>query len=67
MCSPFWRRYLIENPTSTAEIINTFIDEQRTVSKINPSKSETLLVFQKNNRNMYSTMNAVYVNAVQHH
>ena len=37
--------------------------------KFNPSKSESLLVSRKNNRNMHLPliMNAVYINEVQHH
>ena len=35
--------------------------------KFNPSKSESLLVSQKSNSNMYSIMNAVCINEVQHH
>ena len=37
--------------------------------KFNPSKSESLLVSRKNNRNMHPPliMNAVHINEVQHH
>ena len=45
------------------------MDSEKWLVKFYPSKSESLLVFRKNNRNMHPPfiMNAVHINEVQHH
>ena len=65
---------IVDNPISAAEMINTDLETihrwaEKWLVKFNPSKSESLLVSQKNSRNMHPplTMNAVYINEVQHH
>ena len=67
--------YIIaDNPISAAEMINTDLETihrwaEKWLVKFNPSKSESLLVSRKNNRNMHPPliMNAVHINEVQHH
>ena len=65
---------IVDKPTSAAEIINTDLETiyrfaEKWLVKFNPLKSESLLVSQKNNRNMHPPLiiNAVYINKVQHH
>ena len=64
---------IVDNPVSAAEMINTDLETTHRwgewLVKFNPSKSESLLVAWKNNRNMHPPliMNAVYINDVQHH
>ena len=65
---------IVDNPISAAEMINTDLETihrwaEKWLVKFNPSKSESLLVSRKNNRNMHPPliMNTVYINEVQHH
>ena len=65
---------IVDNPISAAEMINTDLETihrwaEKWLVKFNPSKSESLLVSRKNNRNMHPPlmMNAVTINEVQHH
>ena len=65
---------IVDNPISAAEMINTDLETihrwaEKWLVKFNPSKSESLLVSRKNNRNMDPPliMNAVHINEVQHH
>ena len=64
----------VDNPISAAEMINTDLETihrwaEKWLVKFNPSKSESLLVSLKNNRNMHPQVKiyAVYINVVQHH
>ena len=65
---------IVDNPISAAEMINTDLETihrwaEKWLVKFNPSKSESLLVSRKNNRNMHPPliMNEVHINEVQHH
>ena len=65
---------IVDNPISAAEMINTDLEiihrwAEKWLVKFNPSKSESLLVSRKNNRNRHPPliMNTVYINEVQHH
>ena len=60
---------IVDNPISAAEMINTDLETiqrwaEKWLVKFNPSKSESLLVSWKNNRNMHPPliMNAVHIN-----
>ena len=65
---------IVDNPISAAEMINTDLETihrwaEKWLVKFNPSKSESLLVSRKNNRNMHPPliMNEVHINEVQYH
>ena len=65
---------IVDNPISAAYIINTDLETihgwaEKWLVKFNSSKSESLLISWKNNRNVHLPliMNAVSINEVQHH
>ena len=65
---------IVENPNDAAMLLNSDLETiykwaETWLVKINPSKSESLLVSQKSNRNRHPPliMNNVYINEVTHH